>query len=433
MYPPQILRYESPETTRRAKHQYDQWVKLSQLERQSVRAVAKESENIRAFSAQLSLAIILVVILSPMAGTVLKAQSIVDGYQAATCRGINATVSWNKCVSFLSVIKFCGKVSVESIDRNGTIRMSVIRYPNHSPLLVPFYGVDVVQWLNVVQSNKSFTCYLDSELSRGVVDPELEARWGWIIMAIIAAFAAMMIPVLIFVIYNACNNRIRLFDHLDNRPDLKQYLLPSHFQFTYYILDEKHVLQYKNADKLGSLDQTERSLLREANMLRESQEENWCMSIFGVVLFIFITLSLTVIIDVRNLSTYHQTQCLRGPSNISKYGACAYATFQTIDGNYVRLRHPAAACRIALGISKNEWLQSLSVSSGSNTFTCYVSGNTGVSTRTIKGYKGWIVMLVTGVVILLIAIGGIVATVRERIRMMDIYSILSAKGMLHFL
>lgn len=51
MYPPQILRYELPETTRRAKHQYDQWVKLSQLERQSVRAVAKESENIRAFSA----------------------------------------------------------------------------------------------------------------------------------------------------------------------------------------------------------------------------------------------------------------------------------------------------------------------------------------------------------------------------------------------
>lgn len=474
------------------KTHFDRWCQLSLEDRETIRGLQRYNEQNSNCCAAIVLCMLAIVILGPMAGTVLGSQAIVDRYQPANCSGRNATFSWNRC----SLIDYCGKAEVMLLDSNGTaIRPAVLRYPNHSPLLVSWYIVTTEKWYKSVQAD-TYTCYIEAPIDSppgridGVLDPELVGQRGWRLMAGIVVLAAILIvPFAIMAYLTQHWGHIYAQQLMHVRPDLKEIIrmakthraeslteaAVNHYWITmehrklevprvavpvpafaatpvdppayWYVInlaDETDDVAAPPAyrdpyDRPGSiqrwrrLDKARRDRFRWAHEVRKNQRDKWVFSSIGMMISVaLVVMSLFVIINVGKLEQYQEQQCLGGTTEVvqTRGGACIWATVKTANGSHVRLRYPSTACELvqANKVAAKKWLVSLDRPS----FTCYTKGDEGVTLRTVPDYGGWIVMLLAGIFLGSGTIVSMVAACHEMMELRNFYHLVAASGQLQF-
>lgn len=446
MYPALISNLDNRALKTRYCDLFDKWCRLSQPDRKLLRKIINADTKVNINGSQIILAIMLLLILGPMAGTVLSAQSQVDRYQPATCSGTNANISWSICVSF--PVKICGKaeVTVVSNGSNGSNgSKAILRYPTHTPLLLTWFESDLKNWQDSIKGVDLFTCYLEG--NQGVLDPRLSGLWGWVLMAVIAAIAGLAALVLAVTVYKLSKSNQDLMNSLTtDRPDLLEYLAFTNLRRGDAPLLESHVMTYwtvceiegkevptdypKQLQTWQGLDNKTHNMIRWTHKARRRRGEHWCMCTLGVILAaVLISISLTLIVGSSKLKSYRQTQCLGPPVNTSSQGRCARASVFTVDGERISLRYPAVSCNLELVSQSGEkWLTSINKSA----FTCYVSGGNGVTYQRIAKFPFWVIMLVAGVLIALVTILCIYSCYTDEAKLAKYYKDLAGLGLLHF-
>lgn len=481
MYPSHLFTFSQDDMIQNATMQFDRWCRLPLADRESIRGIQRCRDQNTLCGQIIVMCALIIIILGPIAGSVLRSQADVDQYVPATCSGKQAIFNRKRVGTRESET-----AEVLLIDPAGTdvSRTVILRYPNHSPMLLLWNEADVKIWHYSVMSD-NFTCYVDNQALRGgsvringVIDPILVGRWGWELMVGIVALAASTIPVMI-VLAVLTERRAQTSTQtlLQEKPDLKEIVdMAKHYGSiiltddaynTYWIVTDQQQLNgvmgapppyapidHMNPaspppynDRAGSylrwlrLNKHRRDRFIWARQKLAVQSENWSMIAFGMLIAItMVIMSLYVIINVERLKTYESKQCLGGITNLIKNGACIRATVRILsdngsDNGSVVLLYPSTVCHlIVMRIDDvDKWLASLNQSS----FKCYVqSGDTGMkegyTEREVPDYAGWIVMLVAGLIIGAVAFIAMLVSFLDMLELRRFYHQVSADRQLEF-
>ncbi len=170
------------------------WARLTPAERESVRIIFKMNNNMSAAVSWVYLSMIVLLILSPMCGIVLGRQREFSRYRETVCNATEAPVFY-----YCAIFKpFCVSVRAVELAANRTV---VLRYPNHSPGVVSWMGVDVADWLERVKDGP-FRCFLRGPAgapgaTSGVLDRDVVGLNGWRFAAALCGTLALIVVALV--------------------------------------------------------------------------------------------------------------------------------------------------------------------------------------------------------------------------------------------
>lgn len=343
-----------------------------------------------------------------IAGVVLHAHIGMRNYRADICDGTGATLVIRPCG--ISGGRECGFTNVTV---HGTGATAELRFPIHSPALLPAGGI--TRWFALVKASKRISCYVDNE-SHGVVDPVTPMLWGWITMAVVGTIFLLFSLMYFVITIRTARLPIHIPSHLEPLVANWAWRMPP------YVLSERAVMTFWMEREGRGLPSVERHTsntqwykmgpemrahIRRAQIVRSTTDTiNGYLPLIVLLAIVLLALSGTVFHEAEHIRAYGETTCLGGPLNVTVRGPCLEAAVRTVNGSLVWLQFPPVACRLVLSSAADQraWVANVSRAS----FPCFVSASEhrGVVDRHVTGIFGWLAMYYIGITL---SVGSVLA------------------------